>query len=74
MIDPCYVVDQVKFFLNIKKYSNVDDVFFLEEKKIHEGLPDVTWLTLLIQNKLYNSWKQYLTKLNFKMIYFLILK
>jgi hypothetical protein len=55
MIDPCYVVDQVKFFLNIKKYSNVDDVFFLEEKKIHEGLPDVTWLTLLIQNKLYNS-------------------
>jgi hypothetical protein len=32
MIDPCYVVDQVKFFLNIKKYSNVDD-FFSRGKK-----------------------------------------
>ena len=35
MIDLRYAAGQVKYFLNIKKYLNVANVFFLAEKKLN---------------------------------------
>ena len=60
------------FFKCKKKYSNVTNGFFLVEKKIKscEGLPDITWLTLLIQKQPIQPLKQILTKQNFKIISF----
>jgi hypothetical protein len=50
MIDSRYAASEVKFFMNVKKYSNVANSFFLNGKKIKscDGLLDVTWLTLLV--------------------------
>ena len=44
---------QVKFFLNVKTNIQMLLMFFFLTKKIKlcEGLPDVTWLTLLVQKQ-----------------------